>query len=178
MTGIQAALPLLIWLFCVCSAAQPAPKQLGSDEVKDLVKNIDSHLTALNKSRLTLQTGTDRGGELTVYRRGSNVVRVDATIGGSNSDSQAVFYYSGTDLVFVRTKTVTYPYSSALNGFDFTSPHVKGAADYYVRDGKLIAVDRAKISPPRTSKLLQEAELFMAAIRRGDRVVDIEKLLK
>jgi hypothetical protein len=143
-----------------------------------MVNDVDSHLKRFNTSRAMLQTGTDRGGELTIYRRGSDVVRIDATIGGSNSGTQAVFYYSGKDLLFVRTKKIAYPYSSALNGFDFASPQVKAAADYYVREGKLISVGHAKIAPSTASRLLQEAELFMTAVHRGDQVVDIEKLLK
>jgi len=178
MTRVQAAFSLVAGLFCVCLAAQPAPRHSGSHEAQDVVEAIDSHLKALNKSRVTLQTGTDRAGELAIYRRGSDIVRIDATIGGSNSDLQDVLYYSDADLVFVRTKTVTYPYSSVLNGFDFTKPHVKTAADYYVRDGKLIPVGHAKIAPSTASRLLQEAELFVTAVRRGDQVVDIEKLLK
>ncbi len=125
-----------------------------------------------------LQTGTDRGGELTIYRRGSDVVRIDATIGGSNSDLQNVFYYSGANPIFVRTKTVTYRYSSTSNGFDFTSPHVKATGDYYVRGGKLIPMGHAKIAPSIASSLLQQAGLLVTSVRHGDRVVDIEKLLK
>ena len=125
-----------------------------------------------------LQTGTDRGGELTVYRRGSDVVRIDTAIGGSNSDLQEVFYYVGAKVVFVRTKTVTYRYSPSANGFDFAAPHVKAAADYYVRDGRLIPAGHAKITASETSRLLQEAELFMDAARRRNQVIDIEKLLK
>jgi len=178
MTGVQTAVSLVAGFFCVCSAAQPAPRQVATHEVKDVAEIIDSNLNTLNKGRVTLQTGTDRGGELVVYRKGADVVRMDATIRGSNSDLQDMFYYSGTHLVFVRTKVVTYPYSSASNGFDFLSPQVKVAANYYVRDGKLVPVDHANIPPPTGSRLLQEAELFMTAFRRGDRVINIEKLLK
>ena len=178
MTDAQTAFPLLAGLFWLCCAAQPVPTESGIFEIRGIVNNIDSHLKELNKSRATLQTGTDRGGELAIYRRGSDVVRIDATIGGSNSDLQDLFYYSGANLVFVRTRTVTYPYSSRANGFDFTNPHVKDTADYYVRDGKLIPVRHAKSATSVTSRLLQEAELFVTAIRRGDQLIDIEKLLK
>jgi hypothetical protein len=152
MTRAQAAFSLVAGLLYVCAAAQPAPLQLG--QVKEMVNNIDANLKALNKSRATLQTGTDRGGELTIYRRGLVVVRMDAIIGGSNSDLQNVFYYSGARPIFLRTKTVTYPYFSTSNAFDFTSPRVKAAADYYVRDGKLIPAGHARIAPSVASSLL------------------------
>ncbi len=178
MIGRCVASPLLAGLFCVCCAAQPLPREPCAPEIKSTVNDIDSHLKGFNRSRITLQTGTDRGGKLTIYRRGSDVVRIDAVISGSNSDLQDVFYYSGTNLIFVRTKTVNYPYSSRLNGFDFAAPHVKAAADYCVRDGNLTPVGHAKIAPSVASRLLQEAELFMGAIRHGTQVIDIEKLLK
>jgi hypothetical protein len=143
-----------------------------------MVNDVDSHLKRFNKSRAVLQTGTDRGGELTIYRRGSDVVRIDATIGGSNSDSHDIFYYSGAIPIFLRTKTITYPYSSTSNGFDFAAPHVKAATDCYVRDGKLIPLSRTKIAASLESRLLQEAELFMTAGRQGTQLVDIEKLVK
>jgi hypothetical protein len=178
MTRAQATLLLLAGLFCPCYAAQSAPQKPVTIEIKDTVNNIDSHLKALNKSYAILQTGTDRGGQVTIYRSGTDVVRIDAIIGGSNSDLQDVFYYSGANLVFVKTKTVTYPYSSRSNGFDFTVPHVKAAADYYVRDRRLIPVAHAKITASVASRLLQEAELFMTAARRQNQVIDIQKLLK
>lgn len=178
MKGAQAVFPLLAGLFSLCCVAQPAPTEQGIVEVKRVVNNIDSRLKQLKRSGAILQTGTDRGGELTTYRRGSDVVRIDATIGGSHSDLQDIFYYSGSKLVFVRTKTVTYPYSSTLNGFDFAAPHVKAAADYYVRDGKLIPLGHAKIPASVESRLLQEAELFATAVRQGSRVVEIERLVK
>jgi len=175
---MRVVLPLLAGLFSICSAAQAVPRDVGTIEIKAMVNDVDSHLRRFNKSRAMLQTGTDRGGELTIYRRGSDVVRIDATIGGSNSDLHDVFYYSGANPIFVRTKTVTYPYSSTLNGFDFAAPHVKTAADYYVRDGKLIPLSRAKIAASLESRLLQEAELFMTAGRQRTQVVDVEKLVK
>jgi hypothetical protein len=178
MTRNHAALPVLAGLFCVFCVAKALPTELGMPQIKSIVNNIDSHLKALNKARATLQTGTDRGGELTIYRRGLDVVRIDAIIGGSNSDLQDVFYYFGMNLIFVKTKAITYPYSSTLGGFNFATPHVKGTADYYVRGGKLIPLDRAKISSALESRLLQEAELFTAAVRHGNQVVDIEKLFK
>ena len=174
----QAALSLLAAMSCVCCAAESIPREPATSEIKDMVNSIDAQLKTLNRSRVMLQTGTDRGGELTIYRRGSDVVRIDAIIGGSSSDLQDTFYYSGANVVFVRTRTVTYPYSSILNTFDFANPHVKSAADYYVRSRKLIPIGRAKVAPSVTSKLLQEAELFITAIRRGKQAVDIEKLLK
>src|SRR5207245_11721936 len=112
---------------------------------------LSSHLNTFSRSSAMLQTRTDRGGELTIYRRGSDVVRIDAVIGGSNSDLQNVFYYSNANVVFVRTRTVTYPYSSISNGFDFANPRVKTAVDYYVREGKLIPLGRVKITPDRKS---------------------------
>jgi hypothetical protein len=175
---MRGALPLLVGLFSLCSAAQAVPRYLGTIEIKAMVNDVDSHLKRFDRSRAMLQTGTDRGGELTIYRRGSDVVRIDATIGGSNSDLQNVFYYSGAKVVFVRTKTVTYPYSPSANGFDFANPHVKTTADYYVHHGKLTPVGHAKIAPSVASRLLREAELFMTAIRRGDQVVDVERVLK
>jgi hypothetical protein len=178
MNATQTALALLVGLFCIFSAAQTVPRDLGTAEIKTMVNDIDFHLKRLNRSRVMLQTGTDRGGELTVYRRGSDVVRINATIGGSNSDLHEVFYYVGAKVVFVRTKTVTYPYSPSANGLDFANPHVKVTADYYVRDGKLIPVDHAKIASSVAARLLQQAELFMIAIRRGDHVVDVERVLK
>src|SRR5262249_44785261 len=178
MSGLRAALPVLVGLFSICCAAEPVPRDRGMLETRGMVNDIDSHLKRLNKSRVMLQTGTDRGGELTIYRRGSDVVRINAIIGGSNSDLQDVFYYSGAKVVFIRIKTVTYPYSPSANGFDFTNPRVKAAADYYVRDGKLIPVHHRKIAPSVASRLLQEADLFMTAIRRADQVVDVEKVLK
>jgi hypothetical protein len=177
MNRIRVILSLVIVLFSICPAALPVPRGPGL-EIKGMVDEIDSHLKRLNRSRLMLQTGTDRGGELTIYKRDSDVVRIDATIGGSNSDLQDVFYYFGAKVVFVRTKTVAYPYSQSVNGFDFSNPHVSATADYYVRDGKLIPVAHRKIAPPVASRLLQEAELFMSAVRRGDQVVDVEKILK
>jgi hypothetical protein len=176
MTRAHSAVWFLAGLLYVCSAAQPAPLVLG--EVREMVNNIDANLKALNKSRATLQTGTDRGGELTIYRKDSNVVRIDAIIGGSNSDLQNVFYYSGASPTFVRTKTVTYPYSSTSNAFDFTRPRVTAAAEYYVRDGELIPADHARISPPAASSLLAQAELLVVAVRHGNQVIDIERLLK
>ena len=158
MTRIQATLALLAGLFCLCCAAQPAPREAVSLEIKDIVNNIDSHLKALKRSYTILQTGTDRGGQLIIYRRGSDVVRIDAIIGGSNSNWEDVFYYPGANLVFIRTKTITYPYSSRSNGFDFAAPHVKAAADYYVRDGRLIPVGHAIITASVASRLLQEAK--------------------
>jgi hypothetical protein len=178
MSATQTALALLVGLFSIFNAAQAVPSDLGIPEIKNMVDDIDFHLKRLNRSRVMLQTGTDRGGELAVYRRGSDVVRIDATIGGSNSDLQEVFYYVGAKVVFVRTKTVTYPYSPSANGFDFANPHVKATADYYVRDNKLIPVGHAKIASSVAARLLQEAELFMIAIRRGDHVVDVERVLK
>ena len=154
------------------------PRGLRTPQIKAIVSEVDSNLKALNKSRAILQTGTDRGGELTLYRRNSDVVRIDAVIGGSNSDLENVFYYSGANPVFVRTKTITYPYSSKSSAFDFANPHVTIAADYYIRDGKLIPVGHAKIAPLTASRLLQEAELFITAAQRGNQVVEIEKLLK
>jgi hypothetical protein len=178
MTRTHAALPLLAGLLCVCCVAQALPREIGIPQIKSIVNNIDSHLKELKESRATLQTGTDRGGQLTIYRRGSDVVRIDAIISGSNSDLQNAFYYSGMNLIFVKTKAIIYPYSSTLSGFDFATPHVKTTGDYYVRDRKLIPLGRAKTSPDLELRLLQEAELFKAAIRHGNQVVDIEKLLK
>jgi hypothetical protein len=178
MMRAPAALPFFAVLFCVCCTAESMSTEPGSLDIKHMVDNVDSHLKALNRANATLQTGTDRGGELTIYRRGSEVVRIDATIGGSNSDLQDVFYYSDANLVFVRSKIITYPYSSTLNGFDFRKPHVKAAADYYVRNRKLIPIAHAKTAPPVASRLLQEGELFLTVARRESRTVDIEKLLK
>ena len=177
MSRIRIILSVLIGLFSVCPAAQPVPRDTGL-EIKGMVDDIDSRLKRLNRSRVMLQTGTDRGGELTIYRRDSDVVRIDATIGGSNSDLQDVFYYFRAKVVFVRTKTVTFPYSPSVNGFDFSNPRVKAMADYYVRGGKLIPVGQTKIAAPVASRLLQEAKLFMTGVRRGDQVVDAEKILK
>ena len=179
MTNAQAAFPLILaGLFCLCCAAQPTPVETAILETKKLVNNTDSHLKEWDRSRAVLQTGTDRGGELTIYRRGSDVVRIDAIISGSHSDLQNIFYYSGGKLVFVKSKTVTFPYSSRLNGFDFASPLVKAAADYYVRERKLIPLSRARIPPSVESRLLQEADVFVTAVRQGSRVVDIEMLIK
>jgi hypothetical protein len=178
MSRIQVALPLLIGLFSICSAAQPVPRDLGTDDVKSMVDDIDSHLKRLNRSRAMLQTGTDRGGELTIYRRGSDVVRIDAIIGGSNSDLQDVFYYSSANLVFVRSRKVTYPYSLISNGFDFRKPHVEAETSYYVHGGKLLPTGHVKIAPSVASRLLHEGELFMSAVRQGKQLVDIENLLK
>jgi len=178
MIHTKAHLLLGAGLFWCCCASQPVSAAQEITDIKAGVNNIDSHLNELNRSRAMLQTGTDRGGELTIYRRGSDIVRIDATIGGSNSDLQHVFYYSGANLLFVRTKILTYAYSSKANAFDFTNPHVKQATDYYVRDGKLIPVRHTNIAAPVTSRLLQEAELFLTASRRGDTVVRVEKILK
>jgi hypothetical protein len=175
---VQATLPLLAGLFCVCCAAEPMSREPDSLEVKNMVNSIDSHLKALNRSSAMLQTGTDRGGELTIYRRGANVARIDATIGGSNSDLQDVFYYSSAKLVFVRRTEVSYPYSPASHGFDFGNPHVEATTDYYIRDRKLTAIGHVKIAPSVASRLLREAEVFISAARRGNQTVDIEKLLK
>lgn len=175
---VRAGLALLAGLFWLCSVTQPAPSEPAILKTEEIVNKIDSHLKQWNRSRAILQTGTDRGGELTIYRKGSDVVRMDAIIAASHSDLQDIFYYSENKLVFVRSKTVTYSYSSTLNRFDFAAPHVKAAADYYVRDGKLIPLSREQISPSVESKLLQEADLFLTAVREGSRVVDIEKLLK
>ena len=177
MGRIRIALSLLIGLFSISLASQPIQSD-SALEINGLVADIDSHLKRFNRSRVMLQTGTDRGGELTIYRRDSDVVRVDAKIGGSNSDLQDVFYYIGAKVVFIRTKTVTYPYSSSANGFDFAKPHVKATADYYVRGEKLISVGHAKIAPSVASRLLREAELFITPLRRGDQVVNIESALK
>jgi len=178
MRRMWVALPLLVGLFSICFAAQAVPRDLGTIEIKAMVNDVDSHLRRFDKSRIMLQTGTDRGGELTIYRRGSDVVRIDATIGGSSSDLHDVFYYFGASPIFVRTKMIKYPYSSTSNGFDFAAPQVKVAADYYVRDRKLIPLSRAKIAASLESRLLQEAELFMRAGLRETQVVNIEKLVK
>jgi hypothetical protein len=150
----------------------------GFPDVEDIVNNIDAHLKALSRSRAMLQTGTDRGGELTIYRRGSDIVRIDATIGGSNSDLQDVFYYSDANVVFVRSRMVTYPYSPTSRGFDFGNPRVKTKADYYVRDSKLIPTGHVKVRPSEASRLLREGKFFVTAIRAGNQVIDIEGLLK
>jgi hypothetical protein len=176
MIRADARLLLLAGFVSVYCAAQPIPRSLDTLQIKAIVSNIDSNLKALNRSRAVLQTGTDRGGELALYRRGSDVVRIDAVIGGSNSDSENVFYYSGTNPIFIRTKTITYPYSLSSNTFDFTNPHVKTAADYYVREGNMIPLGHAKIAPSMASRLLQQAKLFITAGQRGNQVVDIEKL--
>jgi hypothetical protein len=169
---------LVAGLSWFCCASQPVATDQEITGIKSSVNNIDSNLNELNRSRAMLRTGTDRGGELTIYRRGSDIVRIDATVGGSNSDLQDVFYYSGVNLLFVRTKILTYTYSSKANGFDFRNPRVKQAADYYVREGELIPIHHTNVAPPVTSRLLQEAQLFLTASRRGDQVVDIEKILK
>src|SRR5437867_11392349 len=156
----QAFLSLLSALICLCCAAESTSTQPSPLEVTNMVHKVDFDLKSLIRSSAMLQTGTDRGGELTIYRRGSDVVRIDATIGGSNSDLQNVFYYSGANPIFVRTKTVTYRYSSTSNGFDFTSPHVKATGDYCVRGGKLIPMGHAKTAPSIASSLLQQAELL------------------
>lgn len=178
MIRADAGLLLLAGFLFVYCDAQPMPRGLGTFQIKAIVSDIDSNLKALDRSRALLQTGTDRGGELALYRRHSDVVRIDAVIGGSNSDLENVFYYSGPNLIFVRTKTITYPHSSSSDTFDFANRHVKTTADYYVRDGSLIPVGDAKIAPSVASRLLQQAKLFITAAQRGNKVIDIEKLLK
>ncbi len=174
----QAFLSLLSALICLCCAAESTSTQPSPLEVTNMVHKVDFDLKSLIRSSAMLQTGTDRGGQLTIYRRGSEVVRIDATIGGSNSDLQEVFYYSSANLVFLRSRRVTYPYSAISNGFDFRKPHMEAETTYYIRDGKLFPTGHMKIAPSVASTLLREGQLFMSAVRQGKQSVDIENLLK
>lgn len=172
------ALLLLTALFCVCCATEPISEASAGLRVKQVVDNIDSHLKTLNRSNTLLQTGTDRGGELAIYRSGSNIIRIDATISLSNSDLRDVFYYDNAKLIFVRSKKITYPYSAAVNGFDFSLPRLESSADFYVREGRLIPVGEAGVAPVVASRLSQEGRYVFRAVRQGNQPIDIQKLLK
>ena len=174
----EAGFSLILGLCCACFAAEQTPPAITTLTIKNMVSNTDFHLKNLNKSSAVLQTGTDRGGKLIIYRKGSDVIRVDAIVEGSNSGLHDVFYYSGENLVFVRTKTVIYPFSSTSGGFDFANPHVKARGDYYVREGKLIPIRHAETTPSLASRLLQESTIVIRAIRDGKQTVDIERLLR
>lgn len=174
---VQNAVLLFGAFLCVYHEAE-AMSQERVREVTTVVNGIDSNLGVLNKSGIILQTGTDRGGELTIYRKGSGVARIDATIAGSNSNLQEIFYYSNGHVIFIKTRRVTYPYSSESNGFDFGKPQLQATSDYYVDEGKLMPVDRSAVAPAAGARLLAEAALFISAAERRNELVNIEKLLR
>jgi D-alanyl-D-alanine carboxypeptidase len=175
----QAISLSLAAVLLLCGSAEGLAQELRFPDVRTTVDNIDAHPSALKKSKATLETGTDRGGELTIYRTGRMIVRIDASIGLSNSDLKDVFYYSNGKIIFIRSQRVTYPYSSVSSQFDFTKARIESKVDYYVTKRKLIPVaSQAKTASSVASGLLRLGEYLFNAVRRGDQTIDVEKLLK
>ena len=176
---VNAALRVMLALFATACPAYSQPRDNGCAATKATVNSIDASVARLQKSSLKLETGTDRGGELTVYRKGSTIVRIDATVGLSNADVNDVFYYSGRNLIFVTTKKLHYHYSQTLQGFDFGIPSVVSENSYCVVGRKLILLTRSsKPESSIASNLVQEGEFLVREAKAGRQAVNIEALLK
>ena len=72
---------LLLLAFAVAYAEDPRDTTPRFIEAKSIVNRIDRNLRTLKPSSQTFETGTDRGGEVTIYRQDSGVVRIDLTVG-------------------------------------------------------------------------------------------------
>jgi hypothetical protein len=146
-------------------------------EVKSIVDRIDRDLRSLKSSSQTFETGTDRGGKITVYRQDSGVVRIDLTVGLSNADRRDVFYYSMGNLIFVRSKKVRYPYSES-KGFDFQKPETVFQSQYYAVGHELTPVGNSeKLVAATVFSLIRDAEYLMRAVESNQRI-DGGRLMK
>jgi hypothetical protein len=141
------------------------------------IRSIDRNLASTTAEFRTFETGTDRGGKIKAYRQGSNIVRIDLTIGLSNADRTDIFYYNRGRLIFVRSKKVVYPYSEP-NGFDFDKPKTVLRSDYYVTDHNLTPVRRSKnLDASTASGLMRDAD-YLILVLETNRRIDGQKLAR
>ena len=168
---------LLVLAFAAAYAEDPRGMSPRFTEAKSIVNRIDRDLRSLKSSSQTFETGTDRGGKVTIYRRDSGVVRIDLTVGLSNADRSDIFYYSMGNLIFVRSKKVRYPYS-ASKGFDFKKPETVLQSQYYAGGRELTPVGRSeKLDAATVFSLIRDAEYLMRAVENNQRI-DGERLMK
>jgi len=146
-------------------------------EATRIVNRIDRDLRTLKSSSQTFETGTDRGGEVTIYREDSSVVRIDLIVGLSNTDQSDIFYYSMGNLIFVRTKKVRYPYSES-KGFDFKNPETACQSQYYAVGHDLTPVGKSeKLNSATVFSLIRDAKYLIRAVANNQRI-DGERLMK
>jgi outer membrane lipoprotein-sorting protein len=171
---------LQLFLVLACGAAR-AEDQRGTaprfSEAKSIVDGIDRDLRSLKSYSQTFETGTDRGGKVTIYRQDSGVVRIDLTVGLSKADRRDIFYYSHGNLLFVRSKKVRYPYSES-KGFDFQRPETVFQSQYYAVGNELTPVGKSKkLDIADVFSLIRDADYLMRAVENHQRI-DGERLMK
>jgi hypothetical protein len=160
-------------------AANAQPNTVELDSSRKAANAIDESLGSMRVSTVDLETGSDRGGELTIYRTGSNVVRIDATIGLSNADVKHIFYYQQERLIAAKTQEVKHLYSSEKQELVLGAGKRIIETEYFAVDGHLFVVSaRRSAAPTAASRLQKEGEYLFRAVMRGQSSINIEKLLK
>jgi hypothetical protein len=167
----------LVLAFSVACAADLQDTSPPLTEAKSIVNRIDRGLRSLKSFSQTFETGTDRGGKVTIYRQGPSVVRIDLIVGLSNADQSDIFYYSMGNLIFVRSKKVRYPYFES-KGFDFKKPETVFQSQYYAVGRELTPVGKSeKLDAAAAFSLTRDAEYLMRAIQSNQRI-DGKRLMK
>jgi hypothetical protein len=167
----------LVLAFAAACAEDPRDTSPRFTAAKSIVNRTDRDLHSLNSSSQTIETGTDRGGKVTIYRQDSRVARIDLTVGLSNADQSDIFYYSMGNLIFVRSKKVRYPYSES-NGFDFKKPETVFQSQYYAVGCELTPVGKSeKLDAAGVFSLIRNAEYLRRAVENNQRI-DGERLMK
>jgi hypothetical protein len=163
--------------FATAYAENPRDTAPRLAEAIRIVNRIDRDLRTLKSSSQTFETGTDRGGEIKIYREDSRVVRMDLIVGLSNTDRNDIFYYSMGNLIFVRTRKVRYPYSES-RGFDFKNPETVFQSQYYAVGHDLTPVGKSeKLNSATVFSLIRDAEYLIRAVANNQRI-DGERLMK
>jgi hypothetical protein len=122
----------------------------------------------LNEWRQTVETGTDRGEMVTIYRQNSTIVRIDLKIGLSNADIVDTFYYKNRQLIFVREKRLRYPYNER-EGFDFDRPVIASKSEYYAVNGKLLSLITNAAHGDKES-LMHDGEYLLRTVEAKKRI--------
>lgn len=177
MTVLALTQLFLVLAFAGAYAEEPRETSPQFSEAKSIVNRIDRDLPNLNSSSQTFVTGTDRGGRIAIYRQDSRVVRIDLTVGLSNTDRSDTFYYSMGNLIFVKSKKIRYPYSES-KGFDFKKPETVFESRYCVVGHELASVGKSeKLDAATASGLIRDAGYLMQAVENNQRI-DGERLMK
>jgi hypothetical protein len=167
----------LVLAFAAACAEDPRDTSPRFTAAKSIVNRTDRDLHSLKSFSQTIETGTDRGGKVTIYRQHSSVVRIDLTVGLSNADRSDIFYYSKGNLIFVRSRKVRYPYSES-KGFDFKKPETVFQSQYYVIGRELTPVGKSeKLDAATAFSLIRDGEYLMRAVENNQRIDD-ERLIK
>lgn len=167
----------LLALFCSPACQSQASSGELPNRVRERVAKIDASLSQLAKSTRELETGTDRGGVITIYKERNRIVRLDVQIGLSNADLNHRFYYFNEDLVFATEKRLVYGYSAVSGALDFERPERTSERAYVVLGEKVFPVNGEKNNSRYALKLIREARYLVRAVQRSDKAINLERMI-